>query len=86
MRQAIEVEGVHIGMPVDDLLKVTGKPENIETLGRDQNGYVVEWTCNGVIYTLSRVKGWYVLLGDVEMYAVQKIEREVGDGTTHNQQ
>jgi phage gp46-like protein len=44
-------------------------------IGKDEDGYVVEWCYNSVIFTLARAKKIDKVFGNLEVYAVQKIEK-----------
>lgn len=56
----LEWQGVYIGMPADDVLKIHPKSEmaaDTVTLGRDSNGLIIRWAYPGAYLTFARREG-----------------------------
>ena len=64
-------EQVEVGAWADTLVEFLGIPHDVNVLGKDKDGLVIEWMYPGIKFTLAMAE---VTTYNVKVYAVQKIE------------
>ena len=77
-KEVTEHGKIEQGTWADTVLEILGQPKEIERVGEDSDGLIVEWRYDDVIFTMARANsndGIY----NITAYGVQKIEEIVED-------